>query len=68
MNRIKYLDFELKIEREGKLYRARVLNSPTGKAEALFELPFSDEKIENLVLKIFLRKMLQESGNFCHGI
>jgi len=47
-----YLDFDLLIERAGDRYKARVLNSPAGQATAEFELPFSEEGLENFVLKI----------------
>jgi hypothetical protein len=48
----KYLDFDLLIDRVGDSYRAQVLNSPGGEATEDFELPFSDEAVENLVLKV----------------
>ncbi len=47
-----YADFDLLIERTGKKYRARVLNSPAGPATHDFTLPFSDEKLENFILRI----------------
>jgi len=52
MERLSYLDFELKIEREGDHYTAQVLRSPAGEASSAFTLPFSEEKLELLVLKI----------------
>ncbi|MCI0695940.1 CHAT domain-containing protein [candidate division KSB1 bacterium] len=52
MERLRYLDFELKIEREGDHYSARVLHSPAGEASSIFTLPFSEDRLENLVLKI----------------
>jgi len=52
MERLKYLDFELKLERQGVEYMARVLHSPCGEASYTFRLPFSDEKLENLILKL----------------
>ena len=52
MDQLRYLDFELKIEREGNHYVARVLRSPSGEASNTFTLPFSEDKLENLVLKI----------------
>lgn len=42
MEGLRYLDFELKIEREGEHYTARVLRSPVGEAANVFTLPFSD--------------------------
>jgi len=52
MDRLRYLDFELKIEREGNHYIARVFRSRLGEASNTFTLPFSEDKLENLVLKI----------------
>ncbi|MGH7800757.1 MAG: CHAT domain-containing protein [Thermodesulfobacteriota bacterium] len=52
MERLRYLDFELKIERKGEQYTARVLSSPAGEASSIFTLPFSEERLELLVLKL----------------
>lgn len=52
MERLRYLDFELKIERQGNQFKARVLHSPAGEASSVFTLPFSEERLELLVLKI----------------
>lgn len=52
MERLKYLDFDLLIERVDDRYRARVLQSPAGQASAEFALPFSDVEIENLMLRV----------------
>ena len=52
MERIKYLDFDILIERVGERYRARVLQSPAGQASAEFTLPFSDIEVENLMLRV----------------
>ena len=49
---MEYLDFDLLIEHAGEKYKARVLNSPAGQATAEFELPFTEEGLENFVLKI----------------
>jgi hypothetical protein len=49
---VNYLDFDLLIERAGDKYKARVLNSPAGQAATEFSLPFSEEGLENFVLKI----------------
>jgi formylglycine-generating enzyme required for sulfatase activity len=57
MERLHYLDFDLKIERAGKRYAARVLHSPVGEASHSFTLPFSEEKLENLLLKIGGRRL-----------
>jgi AAA-like domain/CHAT domain len=52
MERIDYLDFDLQIERDGELYRAQVLNSPSGQADHTFSLPFSALELENFLLKL----------------
>lgn len=52
MGRLKYLDFELKFERQGNAFVARILHSPSGEATGTFTLPFSEDKLENLVLKL----------------
>lgn len=53
MNIPHYLDFDLQIEEvaDGH-FRARVLASPAGQAEALFDLPFSPLEIENFLLRM----------------
>ncbi len=50
----KYLDFDLEILRDGDAYRAHVINSPGGQGSAPFKIPFSDEKLENLILRMGL--------------
>ena len=52
MERIKYLDFDILIEKVNDRYRARVLQSPAGQASAEFTLPFSDFEVENLMLRV----------------
>jgi outer membrane biosynthesis protein TonB len=52
MGKLIYHDFELRIEREGDHYSARVLKSPAGEASTEFVLPFSGDRLENLILKI----------------
>ena len=52
MGRLKYLDFELKFERQGGGFVARILHSPSGEASGTFTLPFSEDKLENLVLRL----------------
>ena len=52
MEPLQYLDFELKIEREGDHYTARVLRSPAGEASCDFTLPFSGDRLELLVMKL----------------
>ena len=53
MEPLRYLDFELKIIQEKrKRYTAQVLHSPAGEASISFGFPFSEVKLENLVLKL----------------
>ncbi|MGH9307847.1 MAG: CHAT domain-containing protein, partial [Vicinamibacterales bacterium] len=47
-----YQDFDLSIERGSGGYRARILGSPAGQATIDFRLPFSDDKIENFLLRL----------------
>jgi tetratricopeptide (TPR) repeat protein len=49
---MKYLDFDLIIERAGDGYVARVFNSPAGQASASFGEPFSALEIENFLLRV----------------
>jgi hypothetical protein len=49
MAEIRYLDFDLFIERSGEGYRARVFNSPAGQATADFRLPFSEPELEKFL-------------------
>ena len=48
----KLLDFDVVVEPYDGGYRARVVASPAGEAQTDFTLPFSDEGLENLVLKV----------------
>ena len=48
----KLLDFDMVIEAHDDGYRTHVVASPAGEAHADFTLPFSDEGLENLVLKV----------------
>ncbi|MFX0113993.1 MAG: CHAT domain-containing protein [Candidatus Hodarchaeota archaeon] len=52
MGQLFYLDFEIKIERKQKHYNAQVLRSPAGEASNSFELPFSEDRLELLILKL----------------
>ena len=53
MAALSYLDFDLQIDDLGDAgYRAYVLDSPAGQAEAFFTLPFSELEIENFFLRI----------------
>lgn len=48
-----YLDFDLQIdELEATTFRARVLNSPAGQAQAIFDFPFSEQELEIFFLRI----------------
>jgi len=49
---MQYLDFDLKIERAGSQYHARVLRSPAGEAVHEFALPLSAERRELLLLRM----------------
>jgi tetratricopeptide (TPR) repeat protein len=49
---ISYLDFDLKIERDGTRYKALVLSSPAGQASQSFDTPFSDLELENFLLRL----------------
>lgn len=49
---INYLDFDLRIERTETGYRARVVGSQALSVASDFTLPFSDEALENYLLKI----------------
>jgi TPR repeat protein len=50
MERLHYLDFDIKITPEGGKYRAFVLRSPAGEASAVFSLPFSQDRLELLIV------------------
>ncbi|MGH7451452.1 MAG: PAS domain S-box protein, partial [bacterium] len=52
MAEMKYLDFDLLLERSRDRFKARVINSPAGQAESDFSLPFSEIELENFLLKI----------------
>jgi len=52
MDEIKYLNFDLLIERTEEGYTARVMNSPAGQASADFSLPFSELELENFLLRV----------------
>ena len=63
MKALRYEDFDLRIERDGPGYTARVLGSPAGEAVSAFTLSLSADKLENLILKIGRRL----SGSFRGG-
>ena len=52
MDSFTYLNFDLLIQREATGYRAYVIDSPAGQASVNFVIPFSEEKLENYLLKI----------------
>ena len=52
MDRLEYLDFEIRLEKREQGYAVSVIRSPAGEAEGEFVLPFSDLELENLLLKI----------------
>jgi len=52
MDRLEYLDFEIRLEKREQGYAVSVIRSPAGEAEGEFVLPFSDLELENLLLKV----------------
>jgi len=46
------LDFDIAVEPAGDGYRARVLSSPAGEAQADFTLPFTEESLTILILRV----------------
>jgi hypothetical protein len=48
----KLLDFDVAIEPLGDRYRTRVVASPCGEAHADFVLPFTDQELEILILRV----------------
>ena len=51
-----YVDFDLQLESDGDGYRAQVLDSPGGQAQAAITLPFSELELENFVLRVGQRR------------
>lgn len=49
---IKYLNFDLLVERSGKGYQAKVLESPAGESSEYFEVPFSQREVEDFFIQI----------------
>jgi hypothetical protein len=47
-----YVDLDLKIDKDGNAYVARVIDSPAGQASHRFRLPFDPQGLENFVLKL----------------
>ncbi|MCG8417629.1 MAG: hypothetical protein MJE77_06750, partial [Proteobacteria bacterium] len=61
MGRLRYEDFELKIERAGDGYRAEVLRSPGGEASRQFALPLSRDRIEILIMQMGQQRRRQRT-------
>ena len=49
---IKYLNFDLLVERSGAGYLAKVLESPDGESSEYFEVPFSQREVEDFFIQI----------------
>jgi tetratricopeptide (TPR) repeat protein len=47
-----YQDFDLLIERVAEGFQARVLGSPAGEPSTRFDLPFTEVKLENFLLRL----------------
>jgi len=47
-----YLNFDLLIEREGDAFEANVISSPAGEASNKFEMPFSEEELEDFLARL----------------
>lgn len=58
---IKYHDFDLLIERSGKNYKSRVIDSPAGEASTRFQLPFSHTDVENFFVQIGHSRLIETS-------
>lgn len=52
MNERNYINFDLVIEQKGDSYLARVISSPAGQAEVVFDELFSPLELENFVLRM----------------
>ncbi len=52
MTELSYLDYELRIEKEGDGFRVRVEKSPVGEALSNFDHPFSPFELENFYLRV----------------
>jgi hypothetical protein len=64
MRKLRYLDLELRIERCADGFLAKVLHSPAGEVQGTFALPFSEDRLENLVLKLgFARGATRRIGS-----
>jgi len=68
-----YLDFELKIEKQGDNYTASVIRSPAGEASRSFKLPFEGYELKFLILQMGqsrkgIRKIHSEEGKAAREI
>lgn len=52
MTGMRYLNFDVSIERHADGYQATVLDAPAGEATARFTVPFSDLEVENFLLRM----------------
>ncbi len=52
MTGMRYLNFDVSIERHPDGYQATVLDAPAGEATARFAVPFSDLEVENFLLRM----------------
>ena len=64
MELLRYLDFELKLGRSGDQFTAQVISSPAGEAKGVFQLPFTTDRLENLVIKL---GWVRRSGRSIHS-
>ena len=46
---MQYLNFDLLVDRWQEQYKARVLNSPSGEASCIFDLPFTHQEVNPLL-------------------
>jgi outer membrane protein assembly factor BamD (BamD/ComL family) len=56
---ISYQDFDLLIERSGKTYKARVVDSPAGEAEITLKLPYSQSDVEQFFIQIGHSRLIE---------
>ncbi len=52
MTGLRYLNFDVSIQRHADGYQATVLDAPAGEASARFAVPFSDLEVENFLLRM----------------
>jgi hypothetical protein len=56
---LNYLNFVLVLEKALKGYRAAVIDSPAGQAEAIFKIPFTKQDLEIFYLRVGRRRGTQ---------